>query len=332
MKSSDLKSVLVCMAMGKRPVLIKGAPGIGKSDIMAQVAAELNADLIIMHPVVSDPTDYKGLPGIVEGQAEFLPYGELRKLMYAEKLTICFLDDVGQAAPSVQSALMQLLLAREINGIKISDHVAFMAATNRREDRAGVAGMLEPVKSRFTGGIHTLDVDTEDWIKWALNADLPIELIAFIKFRPALLHDFKPSADLVNSPCPRTVAAVGEALKLGIPAHLEHEVYTGIVGEAFSAEFLAFLKIYRELPSVDEILLDPDAVPMPKNPSILFALAGGLARKASETTIDRILKFADRMPPEFQVLLVRDAVKRDRQVCNTRSYVAWATKNSSVLI
>jgi len=77
LKASDLKQVLVCMAMGKRPVLIKGAPGIGKSDIMAQVAQEVNADLIIMHPVVSDPTDYKGLPGIVEGQAEFLPYGEL---------------------------------------------------------------------------------------------------------------------------------------------------------------------------------------------------------------------------------------------------------------
>jgi hypothetical protein len=332
MKASDLASVLSIMVAGKRPVLVTGAPGIGKSDLVASVAGNTGADLVIMHPVVSDPTDYKGLPGIVDGAAEFLPYGELRKIQHADRLTICFLDDIGQAAPSVQAALMQLLLAREINGVKISDHVTFIAATNRREDRAGVGGMLEPVKSRFTGGIVNLEVDVEDWINWALSADLPIEVIAFVKFKPAMLHDFKATADLINSPCPRTVAAVGKAFELGIPQQLEFEVYKGIAGEGFASEFLAFVKIMRQLPNADEILLDPDSVPMPEDPAVLYALSGSLARKASETTMERILKFADRMPPEFQVLLIRDAVKRDRKCTHTKAYIQWAQKNASVLI
>lgn len=332
MNATDLATVLSIAVMGKRPALVKGAPGIGKTDIVKSVATMTGAELVIMHPVVSDPTDYKGLPGIVNGAAEFLPYGELRKIQDADKLTICFLDDIGQAAPSVQAACMQLLLAREINGVKISDHVAFIGATNRREDRAGVSGMLEPVKSRFTGGILSLDVDVDSWINWALAEDLPIEVIAFVKFKPAMLHDFKASADLVNSPCPRTVAAVGEMFKLNVPPHLEFEVYSGIAGEGFASEFMAFVKIMRQLPSADEILLDPDSVAMPEDPAVLYALAGSLARKASETTMERIIKFADRMPPEFQVLLIRDAVKRDRNCTKTLAYIKWAQKNASVLI
>ncbi len=69
--------------------------------------------------------------------------------MTATKLTACFIDDLGQATPAVQAAAMQLILARTLNGHRVSDHVVFIAATNRRTDRAGVSGILEPVKSRF---------------------------------------------------------------------------------------------------------------------------------------------------------------------------------------
>jgi len=58
-----------------KPVLFTGAPGIGKSDIVAEACRIANADLIISHPVVSDPTDFKGFPFVVDGKAIFLPFG-----------------------------------------------------------------------------------------------------------------------------------------------------------------------------------------------------------------------------------------------------------------
>jgi len=187
-------------------LLIVGAPGIGKTEIVNQACGEAGMKMIVSHPVVSDPTDYKGLPFVVDGdRAEFLAFGDLRQLIDAKKPSVFFLDDLGQAPPSVQAAAMQLLLARKINSHQVSDHVRFIAATNRRQDKAGVQGVLEPVKSRFASILH-LETDHEDWVKWALEKDLPTELIAFIRFRPELLHDFKPSNDMINSPCPRTVA------------------------------------------------------------------------------------------------------------------------------
>ena len=45
-------------------ILIVGAPGIGKTEIINQACDEAGMQMIVSHPVVSDPTDYKGLPSV----------------------------------------------------------------------------------------------------------------------------------------------------------------------------------------------------------------------------------------------------------------------------
>lgn len=313
-------------------LLIVGAPGIGKTEIVNQVCCEAGMKMIISHPVVSDPTDYKGLPFVVNGdKAEFLPFGDLRQLIEATESTVFFLDDLGQAPPSVQAAAMQLLLARRINDHMVSEHVRFIAATNRRQDKAGVQGVLEPVKSRFASILH-LETDHEDWVKWALSKDLPTELIAFIRFRPELLHDFKPTNDMINSPCPRTVAFVGQMMQKGLPHELEYPMIAGAAGEGFATEFKAFLNIYRNLPDPDLIIMSPDKVDVPEDPSTLYALSGALVKKAGVQNFTNIIKYVSRMPAEFSVLTVKDAVHKDRSLTNTRSFIEWAAEHTDVLV
>jgi len=332
MKPSQLQALLSKTIPARRPVLIKGAPGIGKTDVVAQAARAVGADLVISHPVVSDPTDYKGLPyATPDGKATFLPFGDLDRLIQADKLTVFFMDDLGQAPPAVQAAAMQLILARSINGHQVSPQVCFLAATNRKQDRAGVTGILEPVKSRFAT-IVELTPDLDDWVSWALKAGLPTELIAFIRFRPGLLFDWKPSADITNSPCPRTVANVGALMDLGLPGDLEYEAFSGAAGEGFAAELIGFLRIFRKLPNPDTVLLNPDKAEVPTDPATLYALCGALARKASENTFDRLVRYAYRLPAEFSVLLIRDSREVDPQVVNTRAFIEWASRNKDVII
>ena len=151
MRPKQLNQAIKFAIKNKYPLLIKGSPGIGKTQILTQACLETGTELIVSHPVVSDPTDYKGLPFPTKDgtEATFLPFGDLLKLINADKPTVFFLDDIGQASSSVQASLMHLLLARRINGHAVSEHVVFLAATNRRQDRAAVQGILEPVKSRF---------------------------------------------------------------------------------------------------------------------------------------------------------------------------------------
>lgn len=327
MKPSGVSHILTRLIPERLPVLLAGAPGIGKTDLVRQAAEACGARLIVSHPVVSDPTDFKGLPGIVDGKAEFLPYGDLRALCSATELTVCLLDDVGQAPPAVQAAAMQWLLARRVNGHAVSDWVTFLAATNRRQDKAGVSGVLEPVKSRFAS-ILTVEADLDDWTSWALSHDVQAEIIAFLRFRPGLLHDFRPTADLTQSPCPRTWAAASRLIGLGID---DPETLTGAVGEGAATELAAFLRIWRQLPSPDAVLLDPAGATVPTDPATLYALCGALAARASDQTGERLIRYANRLPDEFSVLLVRDAVRKDKAVCNSRTFIDWSTRHNEVL-
>ena len=120
MRPKLLKRAVEFCIGSRMPVLIKGQPGVGKTSIIEQVAKKKGFDLIISHPVVSNPTDFKGLPfpSREKNKADFLPFGDLLKIMNADKPTVFFLDDLGQASAQVQASAMQLLLAREINGKK----------------------------------------------------------------------------------------------------------------------------------------------------------------------------------------------------------------------
>lgn len=323
---SQLKQYLAAAIPAGLPILITGAPGIGKSDCVTQAAAIAGADCVIMHPAVQDPTDVAGLPWITpDGAARFIPLGQLAQLLSATRLTVCFLDDFGQANESVQKAWMQPLLAREINGHRFPDCVVFIAATNRRGDRAGVGGILEPVKSRFAS-IVELVPDLDDWTAWAIRSGrIPPELIAFLRFRPSLLSAFLPSADLINCPSPRTWSNAARQLALQLPPALEAVALAGAVGEEAATEFLAFRAMYRQLPSIDAALADPDAAAIPDNPSALWAVVTGLASKANAQTFGRISRYAERLTAagrgDLGNLLVRDCIRRDPSLQHTPEYI-----------
>jgi len=331
MTPSELSCFLKTTLSHRLPVLIKGAPGVGKTDIIKQASKKAQADLIISHPVVSDPVDYKGFPCLVNDEAHFLPFGDLNQLIQTRQPTVYFMDDLGQAPAAVQAAAMQLILERRINGHKVSDQVTFMAATNRKTDRAGVNGMLEPVKSRFIS-IVELEPDTEDWIQWAIKTGLPAEIIAFIRFRPNLVFDFKASTDLTNSPCPRTVHNVARLMKAGIPKELELEAYTGAAGEGFAVELLGFLRVYQFMPDINLILDSPDSAPVPTDPATLYATCGALARKSDKITMHSIVGYAEKLPQEFSVLLVTDCVATSPGVTETRAFIEWSSRNASVMV
>lgn len=334
---TQLADLLTKAISANLPILITGAPGIGKSDVVAQAVEAAGAELILSHPVVSDPTDAKGLPWATEGadEATFLPFGELAQALKANKPTVWFLDDLGQASPAVQASFMQLLLARRVNGHKLPDCVTFVAATNRRVDRAGVTGILEPVKSRFTS-IVELTPDLDSWCQWAIDKGLPVELIAFMRFRPDLLCKFKASADLTNSPLPRTWANVANILKLGLDAELEHVAVMGAVGEGAAVEFMGFLRLFRDLPDIDLILSDPNRGELPDLPAVLYATVTALGTRVNEDNFGSVARYAERLMEaengEFAALLIRDSIRRVPEIKETQAFVNFVTGDFSSLL
>jgi hypothetical protein len=330
-------------------LLIVGRPGIGKTDIVKQACRALKYRLIVAHPVVHNPTHYSGLGWVFQledgtPQAEFVPYGFLRDLITTtDERLVMFFDDVGQATSATQAAMMQLFLERALNGKKISDMVSFLAATNRREDKAAVGGILEPLKSRFDGGIQHLMAELDPHCKWMMAHRMPIWLIAYERFRPEVVTDWEPSADLVNSICPRTLAFVGEAVNDGLPEDMWQSAFSGMVGVGRTAEMLTFYRYSKNIPNPDAIIMNPDKAEIPMQPEIQYALTTALANKSSEKNFDAVIRYFDRwfeggnfkdgVPrSEFVLAYFKDAIVRHPALKDTQAYVQWFVKHSDVYI
>lgn len=331
MKPNELTACLTRLAKAQEPAMIIGSPGIGKTDICRQVAENCEMDFIPVIPAISDPTDPKGVPGRNgEGDWEWHLIGDARRIAKAKKPTFVLLDDLGQAAPSVQAAYMQWPLLRRIGEHAIPDCVSIFACSNRKQDRAGVNGILEPVKSRFIT-IYELTVDEMDWVEWAFTHNMPSKLIAFVHFRPTLLTSFKPSADITNSPSPRTFANAGRLINLGLD---DIESLSGAVGEGCAVEMAGFFKYWNQLPNLDALIADPDKADVPDEPAALYAVVTGLVEKAMASNIGRIFKYAKRLPKDFSILLGRDCIRKDKdkKIQNTKEFIKWACDNKDVLM
>ena len=314
-----------------KPVLIVGAPGIGKSDIVAQVARMLKCDFLIMHPVVSDPTDVKGMPFVLNGVAVWLPFGNLQMMIDAKKLLIVFLDDLGQAPPMVQASFMQLLLAREIDGQKISDYVVFVSATNDKSHMAGVSGILEPVKSRFAT-IVFLGVEALPWIDWATKNGVNHKMVSFIRQFPKMLMQFDPTTDIRNTPSPRTVTFGARALDYDMPKDIERIAVQGAVGEGFTVELYRYLKVYLEIPDIELAISNPRKVKMPTSMSANIAFADALGYYANDDNIKNVMKIADRFEsPEFAVQMLTIAQNRDKKIRRNRPVIEWLSENQDIM-
>lgn len=328
---------LACLCMKNNfTLMVIGMPGGGKTEITQQAAVHMNFDLIMTHPVIDDPTNYKGFPfkevdadGNVS--ADFVPFGMLRKLIEADRPTLMFMDDMGQAPKATQAAAMQLLWGGKLNGADISKHVSFIVASNRREDKAAVTGMIEPLKNRAT--IIHLATNIDDWCKWAIKNKQPPENIAFNRFRPKfIIEGYEPTIDFTNSATPRTIAKCGDLLKAGIPSSIEHETYSGTAGDQFAVEFINFLQMYRQIPDIQGIIKNPDSAEVPLKDSILYATCEALAVQSTKKNFGNILKFAKRLHEEFEIMLVRDAIVHNEEVCETKDFIHWQADHQDILL
>src|SRR5216684_6709360 len=292
MKASSVCEALRVLVEAQQPTFIWGGPGIGKSAIVRQVATSLEVALQDVRALLLDPVDLRGLPFLgPDGRSkwatpDFLP---------TEGEGILFLDELNAAPAMVQASCYQLVLDRKLGEYTLPDGWAIVAAGNRDSDRAVTTRMPTPLRNRF---VHLeFEVDMQEWSEWAIKAGVRPEVIAFLRFRAELLNAFDRDANAF--PSPRSWEFVSRILESQPEPSIEHELFAGAVGSGAATEFSAFLRMFRELPNIEAILVNPHKEPVPENAAAQYAVASALAHRASDTNLDRICMYLDRMPTEF---------------------------------
>lgn len=327
MKASQISESLEILITCKQPVFLWGPPGVGKSQIVKQTAEKMALNIIDVRAILLDPVDLRGIPKInATGTAEWCP----PSFLPTEGIGILFLDELNAAPPLVQAACYQLILDRQIGEYALPDGWAIIAAGNRDKDRAVTHKMPSALSNRF---VHIdFTVDHQQWTKWANKNDIAQDIVNFIQFRPNLLHDFDPEKNTRAFPSPRSWEFASQLIKGGATGEILQELMEGTVGKGAATELLGFMKIYNQLPDITEILNNPMRVQLPQDPAVLFATCEMVGKSADVDSAGNLIAFAGRLPDEFGVLLVREAVRNCSEISTLGTFSTWAANHADILV
>ena len=204
----EAKSVITSLA-GKESVLLLSPPGLGKSAVVAQAAAEAGLELRSLLGTQIAPEDVSGIPRIVGERSVFCPP---RVLLPEEPKPFClFLDELPACAPDIQKAFYSLLLERRLGEHALPEGTWVVAAGNRVSDRALVRAMSSALVNRVF--ILNLRLDVKEWLQWGANSGIRKDILSFISFSPSSLMREVPAESLPFS-TPRAWSSLSAALDL----------------------------------------------------------------------------------------------------------------------
>ncbi len=322
------------------PVMLWGPPGVGKSQMVAQVAGRHHAPLIDIRLSQMEPSDLRGIPFRSGDEVVWAVPAMLPSVKRHGEEGILFLDEITSAPPSVSAAAYQLILDRRLGEYEVPEGWAIIAAGNRQGDRGVTYAMPAPLANRFSH--YEVEVNMDDWVAWAYANNIDDRIIAFLRFRQDLLFDFDPSHNPVAFPSPRS----WEFAHRGLQKFDEnHDLLTGAlqacVGNAAGIELRAFIDSLDQMPDLDAIVNGED-IPAPREIDLQYAVASALVGRAirAKDTDDatkahgNILAYASKFPQrEMGVMMVSDmhrAIGED--IFAVPEFANWADKIADIML
>lgn len=322
------------------PVMLWGPPGVGKSQIVQQIADSHEVDVIDVRLSQMEPSDLRGIPMRVDDYVEWAIPSMLPNVERHGETGILFLDEITSAPPSVSAAAYQLILDRSLGEYKVPDGWAIFAAGNRQGDRGVTYTMPSPLANRFSH--FDVDINLDDWVSWAYTKGIDDRLIAFLRFRPEKLFEFDPAHNPVAFPTPRSWEFANNALqKFEDQPELLTETLQACVGPATGIELKAYIDNLTNMPDLDEIIQGND-VPVPGEIDLQYAVATALVGRAirvkgsNEATrvIGNILSFAGSFPQrEMGVMMISDMHRAlGEELFTVPEFDQWADSIADLMI
>lgn len=294
---SAIKKSLTHAIMKKRPVHIWGPPGVGKSDIVHQIAENMNAHVVDIRLSLWEPTDIKGIPYYNSSQDKmtWAPPIELPDEEMSKKYEniILFLDEMNSAPPAVQAAAYQLILNRRVGTYKLPDNVYIVAAGNRESDKGVTYSMPSPLANRF---VHLeMRADFDDWLEWSTDQKIHKDVVGFLSVFKNDLYDFDPKMRSRSFATPRSWTFVSELLDDDLDHDTLTNLVSGSVGDGLAIKFMAHRKHSSKLPNPSDILTGKVTHAETKEISAMYALAIALCYELKDSDEKNDPDFSKKM-------------------------------------
>jgi MoxR-like ATPase len=290
-------ALLAIAVQANVPVLVWGKPGVAKSSIMAQLFARLGWPLEIILAAIRDQTDFGGLP--MDG-----PEGvEMKAQAWARRLSVdklgtlnagLFLEEINQAPPSVQAALMRVVFDKVVGDQPLSQNVRIVAAANPVECSAAGWTLPAPLANRFFH-LENWFVPAQNWIdgmmvgfdvpsfpvlppNWQEKYQQPANsrIASFINKSQQQLHQLPETEDRAGKAWPshRTwvmaarLLAAAESVNAG--DDVKSRIVAGCVGDGAAQAFMVYSRDL-DIPDPKDMLANPEGIKWPARIDIVYA-------------------------------------------------------------
>jgi len=330
MRALEIIETLEAMVAQKIPAFLWGAPGIGKSSIVKQIAVSEELEFIDLRLSLLDPTDLKGIP-FYDGATHRALWAPPAFLPTSGK-GILFLDELNSAPPAVQASAYQLILDRQIGEYTLPDGWAIIAAGNRENDRGVVYKMPSPLANRF---VHLeMQVNVEDWRSWAFTSKIDERIIGYISYKKEDLFTFDASQSQKSFATPRSWEFVDAILKSDMKETLLLNAIGGAVGKDMAVHFLSFAKVMHQLPDIEAILSTGKGA-YPEAVDVLYALSAGLVShllyEPSSERLESLLEYVLELQSEFSVMVIQDLQRAGITMEQSPMFSKWVQKFAYLL-
>ena len=251
----------------QRPILLLGAPGIGKTQIMEQIARECGIGLVSYTITHHTRQSAIGLPFISEreygGEKKAVTEYTMSEIVASiyEKMKktglregILFIDEINCVSETLAPAMLQFLQCKTFGNHPIPEGWVIVAAGNPPEYNKSVRDFdvvtLDRVKK------IEVEPDYEAFREYAVKARLHPAVISYLDARPASFYQMETTVDGRCFATPRGWEDLSRLLevyeKLGKPVDKE-VVRQYIQHDRIAGEFAAYLELYRKYESDYEI-------------------------------------------------------------------------------
>lgn len=327
-----LKKILLILLKDDVPVMLWGPMGIGKTELGDETAEEMKLPLIDWRTNLRDPVDARGIPmpNVKKRTTDWMMPSDLpfEGTDHPEE-GILRLDEINTGSPQMMNVCLQLVLERRVGEHKLKKGWKIIATGNRAKDKGAINRMGLPLKNRFAHFEIAPDVDS--FVAWGMKKGIDVRLLAFQRFvsKEGLLHMPPKDDDTHAFPTPRQW--VKAAKYMDQPRDIRPVIVESLVGNVAASKLEGFLRVYHELPSIEEVVKTPDMARIPTENAARCAVSMMLAREATRKNFAPIIVYAKRMGREMEMHTIIDATNRDEGLKQISAFGGWAIENQDLL-